>query len=161
MQFITHETFGKADPANRPDPEREFEAAMDALCRAFGGEADAGPALPATKTTLTFIWPRLTCPALACHHAAPWSRKISATSSSGRDMAAGCYAGGWSFSPGSGFLPGFLRGSDSRSSGLLTGRPLLSLDYCSCAILTTFMCPTYRRMCRAIVGYLISIRAAN
>ena len=40
-------------------------------------------------------------------------------SSSGRDMAAGCYAGGWSFSPVSGFLPGFLRGCDSRSSGLL------------------------------------------
>jgi len=31
----------------------------------------------------------------------------------------GCYAGGWSFSPVSGFLPGFLRGCDSRSSGLL------------------------------------------
>src|ERR1700688_5123023 len=35
----------------------------------------------------------------------------------------GRYAGGWSFSPISGFLPGFflgfLRGCDSRSSGLL------------------------------------------
>src|SRR6478609_2822833 len=36
---------------------------------------------------MTFIWPRLTWPALALRHAAPWSRKISATSSAGRDMA--------------------------------------------------------------------------
>src|SRR5271165_6157458 len=36
---------------------------------------------------MTLIWSRLTCPALARRHAAPWSRKISATSSSGRDMA--------------------------------------------------------------------------
>src|SRR6266446_8644618 len=36
---------------------------------------------------ITFIWSRLTCPALARRHAAPWSRKISATSSIGRDMA--------------------------------------------------------------------------
>jgi hypothetical protein len=34
-------------------------------------------------------------------------------------MAAGCYVGGESFSPVSGFLLGFLRGCDSRSSGLL------------------------------------------
>ena len=63
---------------------------------------------------MTFIWSRLTCPALALRHAAPWSRKISATSSSGRDMTAGRYAGGWSFL----LLLGFLRGCDSRSSGL-------------------------------------------
>ena len=37
---------------------------------------------------MTFIWPRLTWPALARRHAAPWSRKISATSSNGRDMTA-------------------------------------------------------------------------
>ena len=43
---------------------------------------------------ITFIWSRLTWPALARRHAAPWSRKISATSSAGRDMAAGRYAGG-------------------------------------------------------------------
>ena|SRR5271165_1283531 len=42
---------------------------------------------------ITFIWSRLTWPALALRHAAPWSRKISATSSNGRDMAAGGYAG--------------------------------------------------------------------
>src|SRR4051794_33571099 len=39
---------------------------------------------------MTFIWPRLTWPALALRHAAPWSRKMSATSSAGRDMPAGC-----------------------------------------------------------------------
>jgi hypothetical protein len=43
---------------------------------------------------MTFIWPRLTCPALARRHAAPWSRKISATSSDGGDMTAGRYADG-------------------------------------------------------------------
>ena len=67
---------------------------------------------------ITFSWPRLTWPALALRQAGPWSRKMSATSSAGRDMAASRYAGGWSFSPVSGFLPGFLRGCDSRSSGL-------------------------------------------
>src|SRR5271165_1939671 len=36
---------------------------------------------------MTLIWSRLTCPALARRHAAPWSRKISATSRAGRDMA--------------------------------------------------------------------------
>src|SRR5690349_16015791 len=36
---------------------------------------------------ITFIWSRLTCPALALRHAAPWSRKISATSNAGRDTA--------------------------------------------------------------------------
>src|ERR1700730_8238938 len=38
---------------------------------------------------MTLIWPRLTWPALARRHAAPWSRKISATSRAGRDMPAG------------------------------------------------------------------------
>jgi hypothetical protein len=33
---------------------------------------------------ITFSWPRLTRPALARRHAAPWPRKISATSSAGR-----------------------------------------------------------------------------
>src|ERR1700688_2229288 len=39
---------------------------------------------------ITFIWSRLTCPTLARRHAAPWSRKISATSKAGRDMAPLC-----------------------------------------------------------------------
>src|SRR5258708_27440277 len=38
---------------------------------------------------ITFIWSRLTWPALALRHAAPWSRKISATSNAGRDTAGG------------------------------------------------------------------------
>ena len=63
---------------------------------------------------ITFNWSRLTWPALALRHAAPWSRKISATSSTGRDMTAGRYAGGGSFR----LFLGFLRGCDSRSSGL-------------------------------------------
>ena len=65
---------------------------------------------------ITFVWSRLTCPALALRHAAPWSRKISATSSAGRDMTAGRYADGWCFLL---FLD-FLRDCDSRSSGLST-----------------------------------------
>ena len=44
--------------------------------------------LPAPIADMTFNWSRLTWPALAERHAAPWSRKISATSSAGRDMAA-------------------------------------------------------------------------
>ena len=76
---------------------------------------------------ITFNWSRLTSrPALAARHAAPWPRKISATSSFGRDTAAG-YAGGGSVLLASvlvcgafccGFL-GFLRGCASMSSGLL------------------------------------------
>src|SRR5271167_1252378 len=35
---------------------------------------------------MTFNWPRLTWPALALRHAAPWTRKTSATSRRGRAM---------------------------------------------------------------------------
>src|SRR5208283_2975880 len=35
---------------------------------------------------MTFNWPRLTWPALALRHAAPWARKTSATSRRGRAM---------------------------------------------------------------------------
>ena len=63
---------------------------------------------------ITFNWPRLTWPALARRHAAPWSRKISATSSAGRATAPGRYAGGGFFL----LFLGLLRGCDSRSSGL-------------------------------------------
>ena len=41
---------------------------------------------------ITFSWSRLTWPALALRHAAPWSRKISATSNAGRDTAVDGYA---------------------------------------------------------------------
>ena len=77
---------------------------------------------------ITFNCSKLTWPALACRHAAPWSRKISATSSFGRNIAAGDYAGGGSVLVVSLFFCGafccgfldFLRGCDSRSSGLVT-----------------------------------------
>src|SRR3974390_643811 len=36
---------------------------------------------------ITLSWPRLRWPAWARRHAAPWSRKISATSSAGRDKS--------------------------------------------------------------------------
>src|SRR5919109_2704452 len=36
---------------------------------------------------MTLSWPRLTWPAWALRHAAPWRRKISATSSPGRDKS--------------------------------------------------------------------------
>ena len=69
---------------------------------------------------ITFNWSRLTCPALAERHAAPWSRKISATSSFGRDTAAG-YAGGCtSLRFFSAFLGLLCFGRASRSSGLST-----------------------------------------
>jgi hypothetical protein len=64
---------------------------------------------------MTLSWPRLTWPALACRHAGPWRRKISATSNVGRGMAAGRYAGGGTFL----LLLDLLRGCDSKSSGLL------------------------------------------
>src|SRR3954470_19736613 len=38
---------------------------------------------------MTLSWPRLTWPALAVRQAAPWSRKMSATSRAGRGMSAG------------------------------------------------------------------------
>src|SRR5271169_4271986 len=41
---------------------------------------------------ITFNWPRLTWPALARRHAGPWPRKMSATSSDGRDTC--CASGG-------------------------------------------------------------------
>ena len=49
--------------------------------------------LPAPVADITFSWPRLTWPALARRQAPPWSRKMSATSSSGRTIAASVYAG--------------------------------------------------------------------
>jgi hypothetical protein len=48
---------------------------------------------------ITFNWPRLTWPALARRHAGPWPRKMSATSSDGRDM---CRASGGRFGLGQG-----------------------------------------------------------
>src|SRR6266849_645243 len=92
------------------------------LCAHFSQRATCPPSAAVRQLSIadiTFNWPRLTWPALALRHAAPWPRKISATSSPGRSMAAGGYAGGCSLLLLSwGFL-GFLRfGCDSRSSGL-------------------------------------------
>src|SRR5271166_4606031 len=42
---------------------------------------------------MTFIWPRLTWPALALRHTGPWARKTSATSRRGRAMRP--WSGGW------------------------------------------------------------------
>ena len=72
-----------------------------------------------SMAVITFSWSRLTWPALAQRHAAPWSRKISATSSAGRDTVGGGYAGGCSSLFLSSVFLGFLRfGRASRSSGL-------------------------------------------
>ena len=63
---------------------------------------------------ITFNCSRLTWPVLAARHAAPWSRKTSATSSAGRDTIAGGYAGVRAFL----LLPRFLPSRSSASSGL-------------------------------------------
>ena len=65
---------------------------------------------------ITLSWPRLTWPALARRHAGPWPRKMSATSSVGRDICAALQAGG---SAPSLSLPAM------RSSGLLTSLMVL------------------------------------
>ena len=87
------------------------------VCKHFSQRATWPPSAAVRQRSMadiTFNWSRLTWPALAARHAAPWSRKISATSSAGRDTVAGGYAGGGSFLLLLGFLPGF----NSRSSGL-------------------------------------------
>ena len=87
------------------------------LCEHFSQRSTCPPSAAVRQRSMadiTFNWSRLTRPALARRQAAPWPRKISATSSAGRDTAAGRYAGGWSFL----LFPGFWRGCDSRSSGL-------------------------------------------
>jgi hypothetical protein len=38
-------------PESRPAPANEFEAAMEALCRIFGAEANSEPARPVSTTT--------------------------------------------------------------------------------------------------------------
>ncbi len=58
---------------------------------------------------ITLSWPRLRWPARACRQAAPWARKISATSNDLRGMMPADQAGG----------------DVSRSSGLLTARKVL------------------------------------
>src|SRR6266481_3081536 len=67
------------------------------VCEHFSQRATWPPSAAVRQRSMAdiaFIWSRLTCPALTKRHAAPWSRKISATSSAGRDMTAGGYASG-------------------------------------------------------------------
>jgi hypothetical protein len=46
----------------------------------------------ASMAAIALSWPRLRCPALAARQAAPWVRKMSATSSAGRAASEGVYA---------------------------------------------------------------------
>ena len=73
---------------------------MAVCAHSFSQRATCPPSAAVRQRSMadiTFNWSRLTCPALAERHAAPWSRKISATSSAGRGIAAGGYAGGGPF----------------------------------------------------------------
>jgi hypothetical protein len=88
------------------------------VCEQFSQRSTWPPSAAVRQRSMadiTLICSRLTWPALAERHAAPWSRKISATSSFGRDTAAG-YAGSCTSLR---FLAVFL-GRASRSSGLST-----------------------------------------
>ena len=89
------------------------------VCEHFSQRATWPPSAAVRQCSMAaiaFNWSRLTWPALAARHAAPWSRKISATSSAGRDTVAGSYAGAGCFL----LFVVFLLASASRSSGLLT-----------------------------------------
>ena len=99
------------------------------VCEQFSQRSTCPPSAAVRQRSIaviTFNWSRLTCPALAARQAAPWSRKISATSSFGRNIAAGDYAGGCgvlavSVLPGWTLCWGFgrlLRRCPSMSSGL-------------------------------------------
>ena len=58
------------------------------VCEHFSQRATCPPSAAVRQLSIadmTFNWPRLIWPALALRHAAPWPRKISATSNAGRD----------------------------------------------------------------------------
>src|ERR1700681_4972893 len=58
------------------------------VCAHFSQRATCPPSAAVRQLSIadiTFNWPRLTWPALARRHAGPWPRKMSATSSDGRD----------------------------------------------------------------------------
>ena len=103
------------------------------VCEQFSQRSTCPPSAAVRQRSMaviTFNWSRLMCPALAARHAAPWPRKISATSSFGRDIAAGDYAGGWSSVR---FLPTLLDLSFTRanwSSGLSTAE-IMPLATCA------------------------------
>jgi hypothetical protein len=61
------------------------------MVAAFDAPATCPPSSSVRQASIaeiTLIWDRLTCPALACRHAGPWARKMSAISSFGRDTSA-------------------------------------------------------------------------
>ena len=61
------------------------------VCEHFSQRATWPPSAAVRQLSIadiTFNWPRLTWPALALRHAAPWPQKISATSNAGRDTRA-------------------------------------------------------------------------
>src|SRR5450755_3844605 len=67
------------------------------LCAHFSQRATWPPSAAVRQLSIadiTLSWPRPTWPALARRHAGPWPRKMSATSSDGRDM---CRASGGRF----------------------------------------------------------------
>ena len=64
---------------------------------AFSQRATCPPSAAVRQRSMaliTFSWSRLTWPRLASRQAGPCARKMSATSSKGRDTDAGGYAGG-------------------------------------------------------------------
>ena len=88
---VGQRVFGLAD-WHRDGTLAEYVAIEARNLAPLPGDVDftVGASLPISGLALiTFNWSRLTWPALAERHAAPWSRKISATSSAGRNMAAG------------------------------------------------------------------------
>ncbi len=94
------------------------------VCEQFSQRSTCPPSAAVRQRSIadiTFNWSRLTWPALAARHAAAWPRKISATSSFGRDTAAGAYACGCTcLQLFSAFLGLLCFGRASRSSGLST-----------------------------------------
>jgi hypothetical protein len=67
------------------------------VCEHFSQRATCPPSAAVRQLSIadiTFSWSRLTWPALACRHAGPWPRKISATSKARRDTEAALQLGG-------------------------------------------------------------------
>src|ERR1700726_1092601 len=66
------------------------------MCEHFSQRATCPPSAAVRQLSIADMalsWPRLAWPALALRHAGPWSRKISATSSAGRDTNGRALAG--------------------------------------------------------------------
>ena len=94
-------------------------------CEHFSQRSTCPPSAAVRQLSIadiTLSWSRLTWPALACRHAGPWPRKISATSSVGRATRAARQAGAGDACLGS--LSLTISGV-RRSSGLVTSRIVL------------------------------------